>query len=303
MLTLRIGKLIMVIHVNRIRYPNLDSAELKWRRGLNFYLEAQNIIDKYLASKFWDYTADGRYSEHYYGIVITENIPADAMMAIGDAVHNLRSCLDHCAFQFWLDDASKKNPPKTPDSRVHFPIGKDRQSFEKYVRNLDYEVDAEYAFQEMEAFPGGAGSQLSIISDLDNIDKHRLLTSSSLNITVTGAVIRRNAGPSIPASETILPPTTLWANSAERYTSLIDRMGRFVYGYANFPPIAARENKQLDTSNAKLDFTINLAGKHGPIGDIRKIMPILIDAARNVYEKCWFVASNRIRASGMTDTI
>ena len=123
-------------------------------------------------------TADGAYRMYSLGPVAP--IPADVPLITGDAVHNLRSALDHVAYRLVCVGT---NSPGPFDS-VYFPTGKDAKKFKARIQAIDKWLRPE-AIKELtnvEAYGGGQGEILWHIHYLDIIDKHRLLlTVTSLN--------------------------------------------------------------------------------------------------------------------------
>ncbi len=90
---------------------------------------------------------------------------------VGDFVHNLRSALDHLAWQLVL--LNNENP----DGRTAFPIAMTAKRFEDM--KVQYAGVSPVAFQQIEAvqpyrhMEGTSG--LRWLNELDNIDKHRHL--------------------------------------------------------------------------------------------------------------------------------
>jgi hypothetical protein len=98
-------------------------------------------------------------------------LPFDVMAAAGDIVHNLRSSLDHLAYQLVIVGSSKE-----PSRRIEFPIAKDSATYEaEKARKVD--GMRELAIKHIDNLkPYKGGNQLLWrIHELDNIDKHRTL--------------------------------------------------------------------------------------------------------------------------------
>lgn len=94
---------------------------------------------------------------------------------LGDVLHNLRSCLDHLAYQLAL----VHEPEKPPPSGTEFPIFIEREKFRsedrgggRYkIRGLNPDViDAIEALQPY----GSAQHPLWVLQQMSNADKHRL---------------------------------------------------------------------------------------------------------------------------------
>jgi hypothetical protein len=117
-------------------------------------------------------------------------IPADIPLIAGDAIHNLRSALDHLAYEL----ASICTGGSGPFSELYFPTGKDAASFsENLSRASEYKTkatgvvkrlrdDAIKAIRDIEPYGGGKGEIFWQLHKLDIIDKHHLLvTVASVN--------------------------------------------------------------------------------------------------------------------------
>jgi hypothetical protein len=93
---------------------------------------------------------------------------------IGDAVHNLRSSLDHLAYHVMsispgITDKDLK--------RTHFPIAEDVNKYQTEQRGQIERMrqDAIKTIDDIEPYGGGAGQILWHLHSLDIIDKHKLL--------------------------------------------------------------------------------------------------------------------------------
>lgn len=100
-------------------------------------------------------------------------------MTVGDAVHNLRSALDHLAYA--IVSAVDK-----PSDRLYFPIDINYNSF---VRQFSFREIQRVApdiacFILDEIKPYGAGNPFSKLNQLDRADKHRFLLVHSASGTV-----------------------------------------------------------------------------------------------------------------------
>ena len=105
---------------------------------------------------------------------------------IGDAVHNLRSALDHLVFQ--LASVSTNGQLRYPQ-RVQFPIGNTATQYATQQQNYLSEVNQVYqsvidSYQPYQGIAGRPDSwsgpyihQLSLLQHLSNWDKHRLLNT------------------------------------------------------------------------------------------------------------------------------
>jgi len=99
-------------------------------------------------------------------------LPVDVVAAAGDVVHNLRSALDHLAYQL----AVVGTPDTEPSRRIEFPIAKDAATYEaEKARKVEgIRPETVKVIDALQPYKGGChGDALWRIHELDNIDKHR----------------------------------------------------------------------------------------------------------------------------------
>lgn len=128
---------------------------------------------------------DGR--EHiFYWEKYTDTPDAFGLIA-GDAIHNLRSSLDHLAVALAKAGADKQGVVMTPKelARVQFPVVISESEFVKQSKRLLHVDPAAIALiktqQPYIRLPNNPKiSFLYLVSDLDNADKHRLITTAAL---------------------------------------------------------------------------------------------------------------------------
>ena len=122
------------------------------------------------AARFED---DAKAGERRYYLATAKNLPLDLALITGDAVHNLRSALDHLAYLL----VNVGTHGTGPSSHVYFPIF---ENASKYKAGLSGKVkgmrqDAIDAISATEPYGGGNGDAFYQLHCLNNIDKHRLL--------------------------------------------------------------------------------------------------------------------------------
>ena len=125
----------------------------------------------------------GFKNESLYAIVQSEqgtqefkNLPIlsfEAVATSGDVVHNLRSALDHLAWQLVLTAGNEPKPGVTA-----FPIAKEAAAYEsdKGKRVQGMEQRAISAIDALKPYKGG-NEMLWKLHELDLIDKHRTVLS------------------------------------------------------------------------------------------------------------------------------
>src|SRR5580704_5743005 len=117
-------------------------------------------------------------------------------LAIGDCVHNLRSALDHLAFQLAVLNGKEVEA----ETAIAFPVYWTQSQFDNFA---DRKVapfihhKALAAIQDLQPYktdnPPGI-SPLWVLSQLDNIDKHRLLVVVARKVRITGFNLRFPGG-------------------------------------------------------------------------------------------------------------
>lgn len=149
-----------------------ENARLKVQRA------NQHIAD--FENTFQIFRATGGYSIHVHGhpqgsfhIEARLNKPLDPIFAliIGDAIHNLRTALDHAHWELVGLDGGTQN------RNTKLPTGDTRQSFEAAAKGvITPRQDTKDFLVGLGVYPDGPGSLLYRINLLDNADKHTVLT-------------------------------------------------------------------------------------------------------------------------------
>lgn len=105
------------------------------------------------------------------GIRFVKELPRSFAPIISDAIHNLRTALDHMAWELVGADHG------TQDRYLQFPTGDNRINFEASCNGIKTPSQwVKDAFKSTEAFIGGKGLDLYQLCQLDNSDKHVEIT-------------------------------------------------------------------------------------------------------------------------------
>jgi hypothetical protein len=102
---------------------------------------------------------------------IDTTVPDHFPLIIGDAIHNLRSALDHLTWEI----VKPLNPPR-PDE-VYFPFCREAKSFEAILTKRQIKLASKEIvdkFRELKPYPGG-NDLLYGLHKLDIADKHQLI--------------------------------------------------------------------------------------------------------------------------------
>jgi hypothetical protein len=125
-----------------------------------------------------------------YYVTKVDRTPIALAAATGGIIQNLRSALDHLAYQLFLvgTGGSAGN-----GRHVYFPIARDVAEYKKGSahRIKGLRQDAVDAINAIEPYGGGKRNDLWILHALNNIDKHRLI------ITVGGSFQSVDVGPTV----------------------------------------------------------------------------------------------------------
>ncbi len=86
---------------------------LKFRRAEQHLAEAQTHVRKFLARNPYEIAREeeGEPNRTSFWVTLHEEVPADVSLAAGDAIHNLRSALDHIVYE--ISSKREANPRNT----------------------------------------------------------------------------------------------------------------------------------------------------------------------------------------------
>ncbi len=158
---------------------DLIRQKIKWanKHIQNLDLINRSFIDPepYVVEPYYDPNW-GDKGRTIYRVIDLPTIPEDIPLITGDAIHNLRSALDHLAYSL----AEISSPQGFDETEICFPIS---ECVNKHEAKLGGEIkrilrqDFINAMRLVEPYKGGKGygNTLWRLHKLDIIDKHRLL--------------------------------------------------------------------------------------------------------------------------------
>jgi hypothetical protein len=147
---------------------------------------------------------DPQTGELVYRVVKATPVPIAVSILAGDAIQNLRSALDHLAYQ--LVYAAVGGVPSN-FKHIYFPILKGKRDKAACEGKIKGAMDAVLeAILAMEPYEGGKGHEFWILDGLNNTDKHRLL------LTVGCAYLQQTLG-------------AAWSPSYQNMTVMVDDVG------------------------------------------------------------------------------
>jgi len=153
----------------------LALIKVKIERAKKHIIDLQVELVTFFRSNPYDIVPknDVQSGEVRHYLARMEHIPLIITAITGDVIQNLRSALDHLAYQLLL---VHRGVPGT-DENIGFIV---RNCPKEYKAALSRPVkrmrqDAIDSLLSVEAYKGGKGHQIWVLNRLNNIDKHRLI--------------------------------------------------------------------------------------------------------------------------------
>jgi len=158
-----------------LAHERLDQIQVKVRRAHAHYADLVSAVHSYLATK--PYAISTRRDTGkglIYFVSSIQPTPTNISAILGDTIHNLRSALDHLAYQLVFVGAGR-----LPSSKAYFPIA---DNAAKYVEQRGRQINgatpqAISMIDALEPYRGG-NDTLWKLHKLDNVDKHRVLITA-----------------------------------------------------------------------------------------------------------------------------
>jgi len=146
------------------------SARLKIKRAYRHIEELQKILSEFLKSDFCSMRVDQDAKTGQALIYVESNSapPPEMSLIIGDAVHNLRTALDHVIVQILGERGN----------RASFPIAKERDNLgahPTYAKIKEVLPDLAALILEKIRIHDTGEPSIWALGAIDNIDKHNLL--------------------------------------------------------------------------------------------------------------------------------
>jgi hypothetical protein len=217
----------------------------------------------------------------YYVVAVGE-LPASIPSIAGDVLQNLRSSLEHLAYQLVLVGTGGSGPFR----HVYFPIADSANEYEanKARQIKGMRQDAIKAIDSIKPYKAG-NHQLWMLHRLNNIDKHRLLLTvgSAFRSVDLGALMsvmmRRNmasdpnwAGREVPTMHAFFKPADRMCPLKAGDELFIDAPDaevnqemQFAFDVAFSEPQVAESEPILDTLREIIDVVENLIKSFGPL--------------------------------------
>ncbi len=115
---------------------------------------------------------DSQTKRLVYYLTDVASVPDKIALISGDVIQNLRSALDHLAYDLFISE----NKGTVSSKHIYFPIEKDLQTYEKEKVRKTKGISGKKLklIDSIQPYKGG-NDTLWTIAMLNNIDKHRLL--------------------------------------------------------------------------------------------------------------------------------
>jgi len=163
--------------------PSLEGVELK----IGWAQKHLDAIDATIGSYFAEEPYmrvreyDPQHGQRLAGIRMLKTPPTNLALMIGDYLHNIRSALDHLAWQLVIASG------REPTSRTEFPIYKDASIYEERTSGIAIKPfvteDIRTLVESTQPYHRGNDARthpLWTMHCLSNIDKHRTLHTASI---------------------------------------------------------------------------------------------------------------------------
>jgi hypothetical protein len=193
-----------------------------------------------------------------YYLVAVRDVPPDIGLIVGDVIQNLRSALDHLAFQLYL--LGPGGQAGGTGSRTYFPIADDSAKYKieapRKIKGL--RPEAIKAIDAIEPYKGGKTDKsdtLWRLEKMNNIDKHRLLIAigsqyGSVDIAVdfrrAMQEARAKAPPEVAAHMSDFPDFNLFLRPKDRLWPL--KAGDQLFGSAPDAPMDEKRQFRFEVA-------------------------------------------------------
>lgn len=189
-----------MIASNPLELEIIQSPLLKVDRAKKHVNDLNQLVTEYLAAKPFRLRIkqSANPPERLIYVQTHPSLAEDLALIVGDAVHNLRTALDHLCYGMVGDKA------KRPGG-VGFPFAKDGKSLASTIATRQMNVAPEEVIHELHAlkpYPGG-NDHLYAVKALDERDKHHFIVTVGVAMEFTPTQFGSLVGPEKVAH---LPP-------------------------------------------------------------------------------------------------
>src|SRR3990167_374263 len=171
-----------------------ESAKLKVERAEQHIAYLQRTFKAFVETNNYNLSVseDPKTSRTTIKVHFSDYRPQEFALVIGDAVHNLRTALDHATWELIGLDSG------TRDRYTTFPTGDDKVNYEASCNGIKTpRGDTKKFFIALAAYKSGPGVGLYTIHRLDITDKHTILIPSIHVALLKNVKLRHKEGGSI----------------------------------------------------------------------------------------------------------
>ncbi len=171
-------------------------ARLKIERAAHHITDLQREIQAFLASKPFKFVTreDPHTGAATHFTKAEKPIPETFSLIIGDAVHNMRSALDHLMFSILADKV-----PIEATAEIQFPFARSESALPSTLKLRKVHLAGDKVVAEITAlkpYPSTDANSpnfLHSLHRLDNTDKHRLILTVGNSAAISGDEFRKIA--------------------------------------------------------------------------------------------------------------
>ena len=157
---------------------SIGPVVLKIERAKKHVLDLEEALNAFFRAHPYGirYKDDLNTRQRSYCLASARDVPINMLLIAGDAIHNLRSALDHVAHLLVV--VGKGSPG--PFAHVSFPIFETVAKYKagRAGRIQGMRQDAIEAIDTIEPYGGGKGEVFYHLHCLNNIDKHRVILTA-----------------------------------------------------------------------------------------------------------------------------
>lgn len=173
-----------------------ENVEMKFARAKRHADELRLACEAFLATEPYSYTrtveggsGPGLGAVHVFRWKTFQTPPRELGLIAGDAIHNARSALDHLAVHIdaWGARLAGRGYSERDERRVQFPITTSPEDFETAKLRLPNAtpeaIESIESFQPYKVSGSPDMAESRLLSELDNVDKHRSIAPIGFAIT------------------------------------------------------------------------------------------------------------------------
>jgi hypothetical protein len=149
--------------------------QLKLARAKRHYTELDAALKSFFSTNPYKvHTRRNDANRIVYYVSDVADAPTELSLIAGDVIQNLRSGLDHLAYDLWKKEANGQGQ----EGKIYFPIDKDAASYNRNKTSKTQGISSRSLaiIDSLSPYPGG-NDVLWRIHMLNNRDKHRLLVT------------------------------------------------------------------------------------------------------------------------------